>query len=309
MAHAPNSTRPRILENDQVRFALVLATLALALIALVALFQRQHPARLPIAHQRRAVQQRLSARHLTRTSEALARACPQDDCACATQAIRAALDVDAAAEALALLDVAAACPNPPSRRGLRSEALVRSGALEKGMELTNEVLVPKRRDPYALLAQALAAYRLGATDDSLAIAAEALRAGRGFNANFLRGAVYFARGELVPAKAEFSAVLAAEPDDVDALFDSALVADRQHRYGEARSAYLRVLALDPRRKEARHHLGVMAHGIGAENEARHHLEKLELMAPGDPLVADLRSVLATPAHPPGQVLTLGAPSP
>jgi tetratricopeptide (TPR) repeat protein len=179
---------------------------------------------------------------------------------------------------------------------------VQTGKVQEGVALARS-----GTGAHAAQARALAAYRSGTWPVALAEAETASGAGRGAPAHFLSGLVRYQMGDLPGARTQFQAALAAEPDDVNALYNLALVADKQDRYGEARTAYLRVLALDPKHKQARHNLGVMAHAIGAESEAKHHLEKLAAVAPGDPLVADLRQVLATPAHPRGPVLSIGSP--
>ncbi len=63
---------------------------------------------------------------------------------------------------------------------------------------------------------------------------------------------------------------------------------------DAREAYLKVIQLDPMNLDARFNLGLLAHSIGADDEARHHLEKLKAMAPQDEWVARLTLTLNAP---------------
>src|SRR6185369_13562429 len=128
----------------------------------------------------------------------------------------------------------------------------------------------------------------------------------GDGARAVLGLVRYYQGDLTGARAAFEAMLANEPDDLDATYNLALVAQKQDHYGEARRLYLTVLRATPKHLQARYNLALLAHSIGADQEAKHHLELLEKAAPADPLVATLREALAKPTQRPGQMLTLGA---
>jgi len=78
------------------------------------------------------------------------------------------------------------------------------------------------------------------------------------------------------------------------LYDLALVADRRGDYTAAREGYLRCLRGDPRRFEARYNLVVLTFRAGARDEARHHLEKLRELSPGDPRVTTLAASIGAP---------------
>jgi tetratricopeptide (TPR) repeat protein len=86
----------------------------------------------------------------------------------------------------------------------------------------------------------------------------------------------------------------ASESEARALYDQALVAQRQARYRDAREGYLRALAVDPRMADARYNLAVLTHAAGADDEARHDLEALTAAAPDDPRIPGLRASLAKP---------------
>jgi tetratricopeptide (TPR) repeat protein len=150
----------------------------------------------------------------------------------------------------------------------------------------------------------------GAHAEAAAAARRAIAAGRGDGAYFLLGLASLQVGDLEAARQAFGKVVESEPDDVDALYNLGLTAQRQNRYGESRRQYLRVLKLKPKYSAARFNLGILAHSVGATAEAQHHLEKLRQAAPGDSMVKDLeRALSAPPPNPPAQALKLGAPPP
>lgn len=295
--------RASFLGSEETRFAAVLAVVAAVAIGVIA---TRRPAGLELGRPLATVVERVKRRHLVHAAARLDQACKRHDCNCALIATRVALDADAGEAARELLKAAERCSDAPARDGLRAEALVQDGRRE-GAELAARTLQTRPSDPHALQALTLAAYRVGSLPAANAAAARAIAAGRGASAHVLLGVILYAQGELGRARSELGAALAVEPDDTVALYNLALVAGKEDHYGEARSLYLRVLALDPKHKEARFNLGVMTHAIGAEAEARNHLKKLEAIAPGDPLVSELKSALDKPAHPRGPILTVGAP--
>lgn len=300
------STAPSkdVFVGDQVRFGAALAVLAAAGIALVLLVS---PPPVNIEEPVRAVQQRLKQRHLDRAGKILEKTCRRKDCDCAGTALHAGLDADAGKEVVRLLEAAKEC-DLPNRDGMRAEALIRAGSTASGVSLTNTVLRGARTDPYALQAQALAAYRIGARTEARDIAKEAVATGRGAPAHQLLGVVQLDLGALDDARRELEAALAAEPEDIDTRYDLALLATRQNRFGEARKLYLGVLRAAPDHRQARYNLALLLHSAGAVGEAQHHLRKLEAVAPGDPLVLALKGQLAQPPpHPAAQILSLGGP--
>jgi Flp pilus assembly protein TadD len=80
-------------------------------------------------------------------------------------------------------------------------------------------------------------------------------------------------------------------NDAQAAFEAGVAAQKLGRFHDAREAYLRALALDPAQVDARYNLAVLTHGVGADDEARHHLQELESVAPQDRRIAGLRAAL------------------
>jgi tetratricopeptide (TPR) repeat protein len=298
----PSGEGRPFLPKDQQRFALWLLSAAI-LLALVVL--NQPTARVDLSNAVRPIEQRVRARHRSNALRKVRDACRQSDCACVKTAARAGLDADAGKEVLDLLGQARTCTGVD---GLRAEALVRSGADDAGSKAALAVLAAGRDEPQALNALALASYRQGVAARSGTLAQRAVASGGGDGSTFILGLSALALGDLEGARIAFMRVLKAEPDDVDASYNLALVAQKQRRYGEARTRYLDLLKRSPKYKYARHNLGILAHSVGAEAEARHHLEKLKGIAPGDPLIATLeRSLAQAPDQPPAHVLKLGTP--
>jgi Flp pilus assembly protein TadD len=77
------------------------------------------------------------------------------------------------------------------------------------------------------------------------------------------------------------------PDDADALYDLALVSDREGRFNEAREGYLKALRLKPSLRDARFNLALLTHRHGVVEESKHHLRKFVETWPDDPRGADL----------------------
>jgi tetratricopeptide (TPR) repeat protein len=294
-------SRVSFLSRDEARFAALLAVVAAVAISVIV---TRRPAGLALGRPLATVAERVKRRHLVHAAARLDQACKRHDCNCALIATGVALDADAGEAARELLKAAEHCSDAPARDGLRAEAFVQDGRKD-GAELAARTLRTRPREPHALQALGLAAYRAGSLRQANAAAGWAIAAGRGAAAHVLLGVILYAQNELGQARSELGAALAVEPEDTVALYNLALVAGREDHYGEARSLYLRVLALDPKHKEARFNLGVMTHAIGAEAEARNHLKKLEAIAPGDPLVSELKTALDKPAHPRGPILTVG----
>jgi len=301
---------PAWYESPEARFAAVLAAVAAVLIALiVTLGTPGSPAAGESAHfpdhALKGIQQRLKARHRTRSAAAVELACRRHDCACALATAKAGLDADGGQDVIQLLEAAKPCAEQRKLEGMRAEALVRSGAQKDGLAAAWDVLVATPQDPYAVSAVALGAYLATGAPEAIGPTKRAAAAGRGDGAAFLLGLVELALGDLTAARAGFEAVLRSEPQDTDALYNLGVIAQKENRYGEARRLFLNVLRLNPKQKESRFNLGILAHSIGADDEANHDLAKLEAAFPGDPLVARLRGALATPVKPPGPVLKLG----
>ena len=99
-----------------------------------------------------------------------------------------------------------------------------------------------------------------------------------------------------------------EPDDTEATYNFALVAQRQGSYGVARWNYLKLTRLDPRNQDARYNLALLAHSVGALEEAQHHARKFVELNPAPARAEALAAALERPPEKaPAHVLKLGAP--
>lgn len=237
-----------------------------------------------------AVESALGAAHRKAGLARLQAACRERDCACASSAIRSALDADAGKAALGLSDVAAVeCAAEPTWDGLRAEALVRSGDKAAGTRAAGVVLKRSSRDAHALMALALA-YRDARSGASYAEASA--ESGRGAVAASLRGLFAYVDGDFAGASTWFERALQQDPEELQALYNLALTSQRLGRYHQAREGYMRALALDPNLVDARHNLVVLTHRAGAESEARHHLQKLRAAKPDPEVIAKLEQLLS-----------------
>jgi tetratricopeptide (TPR) repeat protein len=305
MGNDPQKARPSAFENEQVRFGVLLAVVAAGLIAVLLLGRTKE---LDVGGARGRIEHKLEDRHRRRQTQALRAACKRNDCTCLESAARAGLDVDSGREVLELLGRATEC-RFGALAGIRAEATVRAGSSAEGQRLAGEILTKDARDAHALTALGLAAYQAGAIPVARDLLERALDAGASDGARLLLGLTRYQASDLAGARAAFEAILANEPADVDAMYDLALVAQKQDRYGEARRLYLSLLRAKPEHRQARYNLAILAHSIGAEQEAQHHQALLEKAAPGDPLLAALRAELAKPSTRKGQILTLGGTKP
>lgn len=217
------------------------------------------------------------------------------------------LDRDQGATALAVMEKAPdKCRTMPSMRGRHAEALVRTGRNEEAMAEANEVLASQPQDPYATYALAQSQHAAGNFVDARKNAEAAVQRGRGLPAQLLLGNLAFKMGDYAVARSSYNAILKANPDDVTAVYNLALVDQQQNRYRDAREGYLKVLRLDPKHLDARFNLAILTHNAGATMEAQHHLQKLMEAAPGDARVERLKAALAVP--PPKSALVVGGPA-
>jgi len=212
-------------------------------------------------------------------------------CRCADRAASVALDSGRYARASSVLS-AARCGGSAPHEGLVAEALVATGQPAEGARRAESVLARDPKEPHAAFARAWAASLGGSSALAVGLADAAVKAGRGVPALLLAGTLHHGAGDLQGARVAFEQAARLAPREPRAHYDVGLVAQQQGRYGAAREAYLRALALDPRLADARYNLAVLTHAAGADDEARHHLEELAAIAPGDPRLASLRATLS-----------------
>jgi tetratricopeptide (TPR) repeat protein len=248
-----------------------------------------------VAH---AIEARLDAAKKPKKAALVADACARGPCECAVVAGRNGLDIDAFTEVLAVLAIASqACPASDATAAIHAEAVARLGDGERGKSEAMQVLAKNPNDPFGLYALSLIAYRASSLPEAMTYARRAVDAGRGPTAHLLAGLIAYAENDFDLSSREFRAMLETDPDDLDALFNLALVSQRQNRYTEARELYLKVANLDPTHRNSRYNLAIMAHSVGADDEAKHHLAKFESIAPGDERIPKLKALLATPSDP------------
>ena len=221
-------------------------------------------------------------------------------CACRQASAHAALDADLHAEALAALGGDPACEADAKSRGMAAEALARAGKHDEASSRAAEVLKASPEEPFATYAVAHVAWSKGDAHTTIEHATQAVRRGRGAPARLLVSLFHFRAKGYEAAKYELEEMLKLDPNDVDALYNLALIAQLQNRYHEAREGYLKLLQVAPKHADSRYNLGVMTHSVGALQETRHNLERLkEIVAADDERVKKLEALLAGPPPNPG----------
>lgn len=211
---------------------------------------------------------------------------PADDCACLATATARALTLGAPDTALELgTNASAACAGSPQMTGFRAEALVRSGKADAALALLPEITALDPRNSSVPYVRAIAALKQGDSPQAAREAGSALDLGRGAPALVALALAAFQDGELDKASTSLERALKLSPDDVDALYNLAVIDQRRNRYTPARSGYLRVLRVRPDHADARSNLVVLALGVGAVAEARHHQRELEKIVAADDLRA------------------------
>jgi tetratricopeptide (TPR) repeat protein len=237
----------------------------------------------------------------------LEQGCPDaqaNDCACREKTVRRALTLGAPDSAVSLVEGAAApCRATAALQGLLAEARVRSGNVDDALALLSVVEKLDAKSPSLPYVRAVAALKRGDSPTAAREATQAIDWGRGAPAHVARALASFQDGELDAAEASLKRALESAPDDVDALYNLAVIDQRRNHYTPARSGYLRVLRLRPDHLDARLNLALLVIGAGAIEEARHHQRKLEQQAPsGDPRVAKLSAALSKAPSAPAPIV-------
>jgi tetratricopeptide (TPR) repeat protein len=217
--------------------------------------------------------------------------------ACAARDLRSCRCADAAEElavdhADAWSVVEKAICDSAEHGGARAEALVATGRAADGLREAAAALARDPKEAHATFARAWALSTSGDSSAAMQAAERAVGAGRGVPALLLLGSLRFGAGDAEGARPLFDEATRLAPDDARAAFDVALVAQKQGRYRDAREGYLRALSIDPKMVDARYNLALLAHGVGADDEARHDLNALVDIAPDDPRIPGLRAMLA-----------------
>jgi tetratricopeptide (TPR) repeat protein len=221
-------------------------------------------------------------------------ACSRDNpraCRCADEGEQVAVDLGLYREAWAAVEHAQ-CDEGPRHLGARAEALVANDRTAEGVLAADAALARDPGEPHACYARAWAMSSGGSPSQALSFADRAVAAGRGLPALLLAGMLRFRSGDIQGARQAFDDAAKIAPSNARVVYDVALVAQNQGRYREAREGYLKALSIDPKMVDARYNLAVLTHAAGADDEARHHLDALAAIAPGDPRIAGLRAMLA-----------------
>ncbi len=214
-------------------------------------------------------------------------------CECLSRAVGNALATHRYEDVVASTQRAkSSCVVSAALLGKRAEALASLGMTDQAMKTAEGAMQATDHDAFAAYARALASRSRGEDEQAKRFARQAVGWGRGSEARVFLGVLEMQSGDLSGAEDEFQAVLESDPKNVPAAYDAALLAQTKGQYRAAREGYLHVLALDPDSVDARYNLAVLTHGIGANSEARHHADEMAKIAPADPRLAGLRTVLS-----------------
>jgi len=223
----------------------------------------------------------------------------QRSCSCVRTAARLALNRDLYATALRVLEKS---PKGCVVTGLWAEALARAKRLKEAERQAQTALGANPQDRYATYALAHVHYLRGQSTRAHAVAKRAVQRGRGSVAHLLIGLLDFRAKRLGTALRSFERMEKLDPKDVDAIYNIAVVHHQLDHYRKAREGYLRALRIHPRYADARYNLVILTNGVGAVDEARHHLKKYAGLLPADPRIQKLKALLSRPRRrgPPGQ---------
>jgi tetratricopeptide (TPR) repeat protein len=219
-------------------------------------------------------------------------------CACLSR--RAHIWIRKSAPQQALQDAheaVAACPDDPgSRAALITARAYKGDALEAEMEARAAL---GRRD-HALYhyALAIALDAQGKRTEAIDEARRAVDGGAGRDAAVTLGVLAIVVGDLDTAQKALAPVVAANPQDAEAQYDLALVAQKSNRYNEARQGYLAALTADPTMADARYNLVDLTLRQHVIEEARYHARRFAEAFPDDPRNAVLAQMVAAAAAAP-----------
>jgi tetratricopeptide (TPR) repeat protein len=295
--------------NKPVRGALAIGALAAGTL-LVARYQRSKASKKVIDSS--ALTQALEATRQPAGALATVKqaAALGDPCQYAEVAGRAALDADLHQLAEQILNAAPPnCARAAILDGERAEALARAAHGDRAEPLALATLKLNPEDAYAELALARISYDKNQMVSCSDYADQALKLGRGGEAERLLGRSALARGQFKEAEAHFQRLLLANPNDAEAAFSAAVCNDKLGHYMLAREGFLQTLHINPKHQMARTYLVVLTHNAGFNDEARHHLAKLgELVGTESPAYLQLAKMLdANTAD--GGAPDAGAPKP
>lgn len=190
------------------------------------------------------------------------------------------------------------CPADVTAQVAHVVALVAKGEAPQAEQVARTALA-QSTDPKLDYALAVALEGQGRLPDAIAAARRAVERGAGRDAELLVAALAIISNDLDAATTTLNALVAASPNDAEARYNLALVADKKNEYNRAREGYLATLKADPTLVNARYNLALLTLRRGVIEEARHHARKFAEAAPGDPRIPELmrRVDAAKPTRP------------
>ncbi|MDC0744351.1 tetratricopeptide repeat protein [Polyangium mundeleinium] len=202
-------------------------------------------------------------------------------CACGSRRAFVVLHLRDMPRALEAAQVAAGrCPADPLAQAALAATLATNGEGKRAEEVARAALVDTS-EPLLDYALALALDQQGRTAEAVASARRAFEGGAGRDAAVLLGALLIRENDLDGAEKVLAPIPKEAPNDAEALFDLAIVADKKNDYNRARERYLAALRADPSLTAARRNLALLTLRFGILEEAKHHARKLVEATPGD----------------------------
>ena len=187
---------------------------------------------------------------------------------------------------------------------MNAEALAAAGKLEDATAEADEALTMTHDPARAHAAKAMVLLSQGKTNEARDEAAKAQESGGGREARLLLVQMAIDANDLDRAEALAKALQSEGPQDADAVYLVALVADRRNKYNDARNGYLAALKIDPQYRSARYSLALLTYRRGVLEEAKNHAKKFADMAPNDPRTGPLMQMIfsagALPAPSPAE---------
>jgi tetratricopeptide (TPR) repeat protein len=234
-------------------------------------------------------------------TDVLEAACPgttAPSCECRSKALVrgfALADPKLIAALLRAAEQGASCGESPGFAGLTAEALARTSDPTAPPAIASAVSKAPG-DAHALFADAYHTLLSGNRDRVPALLAKAEQAGRGAAVHTLRGVWQLEQRKPNSAKESFERALTLDAEDVDALYNLAVLEVAQNGYNKPRARLLKVLKLRPDHLDARFALASLTHKAGASAEANRQQGLLEALAPtGDARVLSLRELMKAPS--------------
>jgi tetratricopeptide (TPR) repeat protein len=192
----------------------------------------------------------------------------------------------------------ASCAGDAGAHVALSIALSSKGEVQEAEQIARNAL-GWSNDPRLQYALAAAVQSQGRIPEATDLARKAVEQGAGRDAQMLLAALCILTGDLDTAVSTLNTLIAASPNDAEARYNLALIADKKNDYNGAREGYLAALRIDPSLANARYNLALLTLRRGIVEESRHHARKFAEMLPGDPRIPELmkRVDAAKPGRP------------